>query len=277
MAIGDFFKKQILKVPAKAKKQLELARIPFTEEAFLKTISEGKTEAAILFLEAEMNPNAANQDNQTALMLSLSGTETEFASKLVAAGADVNAKDKQSSTALISAARSGNLNAVRFLIDAKANLNYSDPAGFSALMHAIETGHTEIARMLAQAGANVDVRDNTGLTAVMRSVMSGNFDVLQALINAGADVLVKNHETQQTALIMAAQRGQYNLVELLLKNAITSEDRDATDKNGFTALSHSVQNGHTEVVRLLCSKKANAKIADKNGKTPIDYAKERGN
>ena len=116
----------------------------------------------------------------------------------------------------------------------------------------MEGGFTEVAIRLIQAGANVDVRDNTGLSAVMRAVMAGNFEVLQALINAGSDVLVKNHETQQTALIMAAQRGQYDLVELLLKNAITSEDRDAADKTGCTALSYAVQNGHVRNRTIAC-------------------------
>src|SRR5262249_13748302 len=123
-----------------------------------------------------------------------------------------------------------------------------------------------------EAGVNVDVRDNKGLSAVMLSVLAGHYSILESLINAGADVNVKNHESGQTALMMAADRGSYDMVELLLQNAITSEDRDAQDRKGTTALLYAAQKGHTEIVRLLCTKKANVNLADKEGTTPLKAA-----
>ena len=83
MAIRDFFRNQILRVPEKAKKQLEAQGIPFTEAAFLKAVGEGNTTAAMLFLEGGINAGALNDQKETALMLALSGSDTTLATKLV--------------------------------------------------------------------------------------------------------------------------------------------------------------------------------------------------
>src|SRR6185436_8212120 len=108
--------------------------------------------------------------------------------------------------------------------------------------------------------------------SVMLAVLENQRDMAEVMINAGADVLVQNHATLETALILAAQRGYTDLVELLLKNAITKEDRDTKDKKGMTALAWASLKGHLESVKLLCSKKANPNEADATGMTPFLHA-----
>ena len=120
--------------------------------------------------------------------------------------------------------------------------------------------------------ANVDARDNAGFSSVMLAVVENQHDIAEAMINAGADVLVQNHSTLESALILAAQRGYTDLVELLLKNVITKEDRDAKDKKGMTALAWASLNGHLDTVKLLCSKKAGPNVADSAGMTPFLHA-----
>ncbi len=224
---------------AKARKQLKEMHVACNEESLLKAAESGHSQAVGLLLEAGMNPNA---------------------------------KDAQSRTPAVLAAINGHGPVIRALAAGGANLNQPDREGHSALVHAIHNAQMDCARVLIDSGANVDVRDNGGFTAAMLAVRAGHYSILEALINAGADVNVKNHESGQTALMMAAARGSIDMTELLLKNAITSEDRDAQDRKGATALLYAVRGGHSDLVRLFCSKKADVNLADKDGITPLKAA-----
>jgi len=237
-ALKNFFSKFQNK-EAKARKQLEELRVEFNESSLLSSAKEGRLEVVQQLLDA---------------------------------GISANAKDEQSRSAVALAAINGHSAVIRILLSAGANLNQPDREGNSAVVHAIHSAQMDCASTLITGGANVDVRDNGGLSAVMLAVQAGQYSILEALINAGADVSVKNHESGQTALMMAADRGSMDMVELLLKNAITSEDRDAQDRKGTTALLYAVRKGHTEIVRLLCSKKADVNLADKEGVTPLKAA-----
>lgn len=237
-ALKNFFEKFQNKTE-KAKKQLQSMGLEASEAEFLRAATTGNAAALPLLLEAGINPNA---------------------------------KDEQSRNAAALASMNGHVGLISVLATSGCNLNQPDRDGNSPLIHAIHAAQMECAKALIQASVNVDVRDNEGMSAVMLSVLAGHYAILESLINAGADVNVKNHESGQTALMMAADRGSYDMSELLLKNAITSEDRDAQDRKGATALLYAARKGHTEVVRLLCTKKANVNLADKEGNTPIKTA-----
>jgi uncharacterized protein len=239
VSVKDFFKNKFGNAESKAKKQLESRGIEYTPESFLKQISDSNVENVLLFVES---------------------------------GMDVETKDSSGESALMKATKAGKSEIVKALLDGGADPKKVNAEGVPPLIQAIRSHQTDAARALIAGGANVDARDNAGFSSVMLAVLENQHDIAETMINAGADVLVQNHSTLESALILAAQRGYTDLVELLLKNVITKEDRDAKDKKGMTALAWASLNGHLDTVKFLCSKKAGPNEVDATGMTPFLHA-----
>ena len=81
----------------------------------------------------------------------------------------------------------------------------------------------------------------------MAAAMVNNTEVLRTLLDAGAKVNVTSNDGV-TALMLAADEGHVNNVQLLIK---ASADINARDKSGKTALQYAQEKEHRVIVRLL--------------------------
>jgi ankyrin repeat protein len=137
----------------RARKELDQKGIQFTAEALVESASKGNGDAVKLLLTAGMNPNSANSDGKTALVVAtLAGNET-MVDQLLDARADVNAKTKDGQTPLMGAAVNGNTRIVNILLSRGADLNLKDSHGFTALMYADGANKSEARAVLFKAGA----------------------------------------------------------------------------------------------------------------------------
>ncbi|KAK9823566.1 hypothetical protein WJX72_003846 [[Myrmecia] bisecta] len=86
----------------------------------------------------------------------------------------------------------------------------------------------------------------------------------------------KDAKTSQTALHIAAQIGNLDIVKELLAKGV---GYDAQDKQGNVALHTAVQHGHIEVVRELLGRgyRLASRIKNKDGHTPLHVAAKAGN
>lgn len=77
-----------------------------------------------------------------------------------------------------------------------------------------------------------------------------------------------------TALMLAAQNGHHDIVELLLKRGANT---DTQDNNGITALMLAVDLGHHDIVDLLLKQKANVNKRNSGGISALDVAIRNNN
>lgn len=243
MSIKDFIRKSVLNSAGKARKTLESKGIHYDEDSFIQCVQQGKLDEVNLFLEAGMTANAKGRDGILALPAAVSANQAAVIAVLAAAGADSNIKDGDGNSLLM-----------------QAILSHQEAAGVA----------------LIAAGAQVDSRNNAGFSAAMLCARENQPAITEALLKAGADVLPKNHATGETAMITAARLGHTRMVELMLRNVITSEDREATDKTGATAIWWASNNGFIDAVRLLCARKADVNLANSEGVTPLQAAERHG-
>uniref|UniRef100_A0A1X7U0K3 Uncharacterized protein n=1 Tax=Amphimedon queenslandica TaxID=400682 RepID=A0A1X7U0K3_AMPQE len=89
--------------------------------------------------------------------------------------------------------------------------------------------------------------NNEGDTALIVAARKGNCDVVELLLKKGADPSHSN-DYGYTALIVAAEGGHYDIVQLLLNNGA---DLSTADNLGDTALVAAARVGHDEIVQLL--------------------------
>jgi ankyrin repeat protein len=104
---------------------------------------------------------------------------------LVAHGADPNAANANGDTALVMAARAGNARAAKALIEAGAEVEMTDAAGMTPLMWAVQKSEDEAARVLLEAGADVNARAPNGANALSLAVSNRDAAMDALLRKAG--------------------------------------------------------------------------------------------
>lgn len=179
---------------------------------------------------------------------------------------------------LLAAAERGDVHGVVALIQAGADVGVRDPRNRTAVTIAAFSGHAEVVTELIAAGADVDAQDDERYNAVLSTGVTGDVEVLRAVLRGNPDLKLRNKHGG-IAIIPAAERGHVALVRELLDT--TDIDVDHVNDLGWTALLEAVMLGdggaaHVEIVRLLLESGADRSIADPEGRTALDHARERG-
>ena len=148
------------------------------------------------------------------------------------------------------AARAGSSQVVRRLLDAGAELSDDDGR---ALKIAILSGHASVVKVLIDAGVDTRCVDGHKNTALMMAVESKERDIIDLAMNACE--LDETNDESQTALMVAAVRGDQTTVDNLLEAGART---DLQDSGGGTALTYAVRSGAIDIVRLLLDRGADA-------------------
>ena len=106
---------------------------------------------------------------------------------------------------------------------------------------------------------------------LLSAVTNNDLKTAHWCLDQGADINATNSKGA-TALIIAAQDGYIDIVNLLLKRGATIENHK---KNGVTALMTAVRYGYTDIVNSLLNYKASTVCVDKRGWTPLIIAARR--
>lgn len=108
--------------------------------------------------------------------------------------------------------------------------------------------HALLALLLLTAGA---ARAGTPEDALLDAVRAGDVAAVRALLDQGVPVDTK-FRYDRTALSFAADRGQIEMVKLLLERGADVDARDTFYKS--TAVARAAYKGHAEVVKLMLAK-----------------------
>jgi hypothetical protein len=118
----------------------------------------------------------------------------------------------------------------------------------SPLAYAIEKQRRPIIRTLIKNGADVNYkRQSDGATPLIVAAQMGDYQLVNTLINAGASIEEYDQE-KRTALIVAAKENNKNIVKKLLS---VGANINAVDESGLNALKHAQDRGHREVVKAI--------------------------
>lgn len=189
-------------------------------------------------------PAAASATPEQQLREAAARGDAAQVSALLAQGASIDARDAQGRTALLLATHHNRVQAARVLIDAGADVNAQDAIHDSPYLYAGARGLNEILRLTLAHGADLRSTNRYGGTALIPAAERGHVETVRMLIAAGVAV---NHvnKLKWTALLEAIILG-----------------------NGGAA--------HTEIVRLLVKAGADVNLADGDGVTPLQHARQRG-
>src|SRR5262249_20577977 len=162
-----------------------------------------------MLLDAGAEPEGANPDGQTALMLAVKTGETAVADLLIKAGAKVNTIETfhhQTPLMWAVAAPKNTVAMVKLLLangaDVKPRALYTDwpsqitsepraqyrpVGGLTALLYAARDGCYDCVEALIAGGADVNVPTPEGVTALMLALDNDHNDVAKLLLDRGAN------------------------------------------------------------------------------------------
>jgi ankyrin repeat protein/CRP-like cAMP-binding protein len=138
------------------------------------------------------DPNSADYDGRTALMVASVKGCTEAVQKLLEYCADPNLVDVNGSTALFEAVRNGHENTMETLIEAGAQLCMDEAKAAAELIEAVSAGHMQTLQRLLKAKININASNFDQRTALHVAASKGNLAALKLLVEHGADIHVRD-------------------------------------------------------------------------------------
>ncbi len=131
---------------------------------------------------------------------------------------------------------------------------------------------------LLKAGANSEALDNDRYDAVTIAAVANDEETLRLLLANGASAKLTTSRYDGTALIAAAHLGHDGVVRQLIS---AGAPLDHVNNLHWTALIEAVVLGdggprHQACVRALLAAKANTRLTDREGRTPLQLARARG-
>ena len=290
-----------------------------TLTALMIASRRGYTEIVQLLLEYKAVINMQNNEGWTALMFACDNGHTETATLLLEHGADVDIQgnerphsyspsaltaathmntsgkndEKFTLTALMRASKHGCAKFVQLLLEYKASINMQNNRGWTALMFASDEKHTEAATLLLEHGADADIQgykttevniykrvltrreyifQGGHMTALMIASQHGNEEIVELLLKHGAKVNVQSKDIGWTALMFASDSGHTIIATLFLKHGADVDVLGVGNGQEFTALMIASKHGDDEIAKLLLKYEANINLQNNQGMSALMIA-----
>lgn len=142
------------------------------------------------------------------------------------------------------------------------------------LHSAAQVGDYETVNMCLDADVDIDATlGQVKNTALHVAADCGNSDIVEFLVSLGANIEATDKHGQ-TPLHLAALAGNDDIVEQLV---MAGSDLDAKDRNGWTPLHEAASSGQASVVELLMDGGADAMLTNDLGETAAHHAAKSGN
>jgi ankyrin repeat protein len=157
-------------------------------------------------------------------------------------------------------------------------IDAADGYGRTALHVAAYSRHPDAMRALAAAGANANALERDRYDIVTIAAVADDVETLKVALELGCSAKNITSRYDGTALIAAAHLGHDEVVRVLIA---AGAPLDHVNNLGWTALIESIVLGdggkrHTATLKALLDAGASARLADRQGRTPLDLARARG-
>ncbi|XP_011975631.3 inversin isoform X7 [Ovis aries] len=158
----------------------------------------------------------------------------------------------------------------KLIVGNSALKDKEDQFGRTPLMYCVLADRLDCADTLLKAGADVNKTDHSQRTALHLAAQKGNYRFMKLLLTRRANWMQKDLE-EMTPLHLTTRHKSPKCLALLLKFMAPGEV-DTQDKNKQTALHWSAYYNNPEHVKLLIKHDSNIGIPDVEGKIPLHWA-----
>ncbi len=185
-------------------------------ESFLRAVEAGNTQVVAEFLSKGLDPDTADQDGNTVLMLAARLGHENMVALLLQAKAGVSKTGPKGDNALMMASLKGHIGVARILVESGAPVRKPD---WTPLHYAAFEGRVEMIRYLLDKGAEKDAIAPNGHTALMLAARGGHVEAARVLLHEDADPKHKGPQGE-TAFLIAKWRNDAAFQELLKRAGV---------------------------------------------------------
>ncbi|XP_048241764.1 ankyrin repeat and KH domain-containing protein mask-like [Haliotis rufescens] len=217
-------------------------------------------------------------EDQTAVMMAAEKGHCDVYNLLVLEGADLSLIDRNNMDCLMLACKGGNSTMVKHFLSLKTfDINRRRGSGKqTAVMLAAERGHSDVFNLLVLEGADLSLTDEENRNCLMLACEGGNVSMVKHLLSLKTfDFNRRRWWSKQTAVMMAAERGHFEIYDLLV---LEGADLSLTDVYNRDCLMFACDGGNVSIVKHLLSLKK-IDINRRGGsqkQTAVMMAAERG-
>jgi ankyrin repeat protein len=188
-----------------------------------------------------------------------------------------NERDLRIYAGLHAAAASGDVAEIERLAAAGERINIQDSNSRTPLHVAVYRKHHAAARALLRLGANANALDAQRYDILTIAATHNDIEMLKIALEGGANPRNVTTFADGTALSAAAHLGHVEVVRILIAH---KAPLDHVNGRGWTALHEAVVLGnggpnHVATVEALVRAGADPDIKDRQGATPLTYARQR--
>lgn len=180
-----------------------------------------------------MHMEKVNDDHTTRFLFAASRGDIKVISLMCDQGFDPNEADYDQRTALMIAAVQGNTSIVKKLFSYEGtNPNKTDIHGNSALHEAVKCGHDEVIDVLIEHGASLCMDERTAASTLCQVVSEGDIVKMKRLLKAKIQVNAGDYD-KRTAAHIAAAEGNVVALKLLVEYGADLSLRDRWNNSSF--------------------------------------------
>ncbi|HLH44589.1 MAG TPA: ankyrin repeat domain-containing protein [Bryobacteraceae bacterium] len=255
--------------------------------ALMYAARQNSMAAARTLAEKGADLNLADPDGTTALVFAIINAHFDLAAMLLEKGADPNIADETGMAALYAAV---DMHTLGPMISRPAPKLVDDLDAEALVKRLLAHGANPNARLKRPViGRHHDGGDASlgeGTTPLMRATKANDVEVMKLLLDAGASPFLTQKDYTTPLMIAAAggaragaysaalsvtEAGTIEAMKLLIDHGA---DVNSFNANGQTALHRAAQRGADQVVRFLAEHGAKLDFKDKQGRMPVDVARE---
>lgn len=212
-----------------------------SEDLYFAIKNENYNQAYEMLLE-NVDPNYANNEGVTTLMLAIQKANLDLIKMIIKSGAYINTTDNNNWSPLNYAIYFKDINIAKLLIQNGANVN--NESSYSPLIHAIMFDKLDIAYYLIENGVALNSKEYYGWTPLMIALAKGDYSFSKYLINLGVQTDVTSFNGKDSTVSLAASSRFYDLMDFFIEEKETLNNYDmnaiawayATDSSNFQDL-----------------------------------------
>ncbi|KAL3859268.1 hypothetical protein ACJMK2_009495 [Sinanodonta woodiana] len=210
-----------------------------------------------LVLNNEININCVDSDGRNPLYLAVEEEKSEFVRELLSKNIDLEYMGPDGLKAIHLASREGRADIVTQIIKCNGAMADARDKNFRVPLHYAK--NVIVAESLIHYGANVNAKDVDGNTPFHWAAKTGNVDLLEFLYQNGGDWASENNESR-IPLFLASDNGRDLAVKWFLKLYRTSDAREK--KHLFPYITMAARKGNYHLVEALLKARALAASVD---------------
>ena len=223
-----------------------------------------QAQTAELLLWAKADSNVADQEGNTPLHVAAKNDSLPVTGILLAFGADPHIENKHGQVPLAIAEEREDTNVASHLSEWEAK---------KAVFYAAAFGSPQLVRDLISSGGDANFSDNYGTTPLAIAAQHGQTENMRILVEAGANI--RCEDAEGWTLAHAAAHSLSLTTEALELVLSWGFDINKPDNDGDTPLHIAAFDGNAMIVSHLLAKGAVVEVRDKEGKTPLDFARQK--